>query len=423
MQKKLFILITFLVCRSLLPAQGNWTTIGRMLLPVSGAEAVAYDSSMVILGGYSDSLFRRVKTIQEFLPPSSWRIAGSMRYARDGFVSGRDSAQMFLFGGMSPRGSVDSNATLEKIRNIIPMVSSVVDTEYNFARIASTGLIHNGLFYFFGGRIIPRFGRDSTTPFIVEYDLRGHQITYQSDTLYNQWQPEGMMSASIDSVIFLFGGSYNGVSRSISKYNMITHRFERLRTNLLRPRAYGRAVRLGTTNKIMIVGGINENSFALRTMEIFEVLPNGAYTISQGPNFLYARKNLMAVYFREEVYIMGGEDMSHNDVVPFVEKFSFTNAINEPPENEIPTFLLHQNYPNPFNPVTTIGFSLAAVSNVTLNVYDILGKEVATLIHSRLMDKGTHEVEFDAGNLESGIYFSRLAVGKKTQIQKMLLLK
>ncbi|MBS4029512.1 MAG: T9SS type A sorting domain-containing protein, partial [Ignavibacteriales bacterium] len=85
-------------------------------------------------------------------------------------------------------------------------------------------------------------------------------------------------------------------------------------------------------------------------------------------------------------------------------------------------------YPNPFNPTTAIGFSLLAVSNVTLKVFDILGKEVATLIHSRVMDEGKHEVEFDASNLPSGVYFYRLYVTQQgllrySETKKLLLMK
>ncbi|MBS4028214.1 MAG: T9SS type A sorting domain-containing protein [Ignavibacteriales bacterium] len=84
---------------------------------------------------------------------------------------------------------------------------------------------------------------------------------------------------------------------------------------------------------------------------------------------------------------------------------------------------LFQNYPNPFNTKTVISFQLKVKSVVTLNVYNVLGKEVATLIHNRLMDEEKHEIEFDASNLTSGIYFYRLRSGNFSETQKLLLLK
>jgi len=88
-------------------------------------------------------------------------------------------------------------------------------------------------------------------------------------------------------------------------------------------------------------------------------------------------------------------------------------------------FQLFGNYPNPFNPVTRIRYSLAEQSQVRLVVYDILGREVATLINE-VQSEGIKEVEFDISNrkfLSSGFYFYKLEAGKFTAIKKMLLLR
>jgi len=81
-----------------------------------------------------------------------------------------------------------------------------------------------------------------------------------------------------------------------------------------------------------------------------------------------------------------------------------------------------QNYPNPFNPTTTITYSLPEDGNVRLVVYDYLGKEVAELING-LVQQGSHEVQFNASSLASGIYFYRLTAGNHSIIKKMLILK
>ena len=87
-------------------------------------------------------------------------------------------------------------------------------------------------------------------------------------------------------------------------------------------------------------------------------------------------------------------------------------------------FSLKQNYPNPFNPQTAIGFSLLAVGNVTLKVYDILGQEVATLLNNEAMQVGRHEIQFDGSTLTSGVYFYRLNVdGKFSETKKLMLMK
>lgn len=85
-------------------------------------------------------------------------------------------------------------------------------------------------------------------------------------------------------------------------------------------------------------------------------------------------------------------------------------------------FQLNQNYPNPFNPVTKIGYNITNKSQVTLKVYDILGRLVETLINSN-QDAGYYSLSFDASNLTSGIYFYTLSAGNFVETKKMILMK
>ena len=85
-------------------------------------------------------------------------------------------------------------------------------------------------------------------------------------------------------------------------------------------------------------------------------------------------------------------------------------------------FNLDQNYPNPFNPSTTITYQLPELSFVTITVYDVLGKKIATLINEDVQ-VGNHKVEFNESGLSSGIYFYKLQTEKFTRIRKMVLIK
>lgn len=85
-------------------------------------------------------------------------------------------------------------------------------------------------------------------------------------------------------------------------------------------------------------------------------------------------------------------------------------------------YRLQQNYPNPFNPSTVISYQLPANSMVTLKVYDVLGREVETLVNER-QNAGTHSITFDASTLPSGVYFYRLQAGTYSNTKKLLLLK
>lgn len=92
-------------------------------------------------------------------------------------------------------------------------------------------------------------------------------------------------------------------------------------------------------------------------------------------------------------------------------------------EKTIPiNYQLDQNYPNPFNPTTKIKFSLPKDSFVTLKVYDALGKEVISLVNEQ-KSAGNYEVNFNAINLASGLYFYRIDADNFSESRKMMLLK
>jgi uncharacterized protein (TIGR03790 family) len=90
--------------------------------------------------------------------------------------------------------------------------------------------------------------------------------------------------------------------------------------------------------------------------------------------------------------------------------------------NESLDFALHQNFPNPFNPTTTIRFVIPTAGKVLLKIYDVTGREVATLVDTDL-PAGTHQREFDGSALASGMYIYKLTTGEKTEQRKLLMMK
>lgn len=103
--------------------------------------------------------------------------------------------------------------------------------------------------------------------------------------------------------------------------------------------------------------------------------------------------------------------------------FSFVAGAVSVEEENIPLeFSLSQNYPNPFNPSTIIKYAIPTSGFVSLKIFNILGKEVATLVNQQ-MNAGNYKVEFDAANLSSGIYFYILQSGSFSKTNKMLLIK
>ena len=142
---------------------------------------------------------------------------------------------------------------------------------------------------------------------------------------------------------------------------------------------------------------------------------NGYGTTTEPQSYTFADENLVtgSYTYRLKQVDLNGSEYFYDEL---------TAEITYNPSE----FALQQNYPNPFNPSTQIDFSLAVDSRVTLNVYSLLGEKVATLVNSNFT-AGSHQINFDAANLNSGVYFYRIeATGNGTnfvEVKKMLLTK
>lgn len=182
---------------------------------------------------------------------------------------------------------------------------------------------------------------------------------------------------------------------------------------------------------------INVYDFSLSKKEI--LIDNVNFNHNNGFNsnfFSFIRNDSLIIYSLKEKSLVNIFDLSAinyrgNVIVdsPYVyvhQTLTVTNVENEIVKNE---FVLLQNYPNPFNPTTKIKFTIPNVGKgyirpqqTKLIVYDILGKEVKTLINE-IKTPGIYEVEFDASNLASGVYFYQLRSGNYISTKKMMLMR
>lgn len=166
------------------------------------------------------------------------------------------------------------------------------------------------------------------------------------------------------------------------------------------------SVRASNSNRIIAVG---KNGFIRATSN------GGTSWYNQNSNTAY---NLNSIYMLDSMtgFIVGDVGM----ILKTTDGGSmFVHQIG----TELPgTYSLQQNYPNPFNPATKITFRLSNAGLSSLKVFDILGREVATLVNEQL-NPGTYSVEWYAGEYPSGIYFYRLQTGKFTDTKRMTLIK
>lgn len=138
----------------------------------------------------------------------------------------------------------------------------------------------------------------------------------------------------------------------------------------------------------------------------------GNGTVNETKNYSYKDQNLTT-----------GNYSYRLKQVDFNGNFEYFNLQNEVIIGIPQKFALDQNYPNPFNPSTKINFSLPVDSKVTLNIYDLSGKLVQTLINNELKSANYYTVQFNGANLSSGAYFYSLVTGENSDTKKMILIK
>ncbi|MEN8194417.1 MAG: T9SS type A sorting domain-containing protein [Bacteroidota bacterium] len=423
--KNIIVLILILTTNFLIAQDGYWEITSYMEHPIAGGSAVIRDGKIYISGGYSKEAQDKVNWIQAYDPyQNSNEIVTDMQSPRYGHVSAIINEKLYFVGGI--HDSTETNLGLEEWDFVSIDTTQLVAADSNFNRIFATGVSYDSLFYLIGGNSYSKKDGNDLS-YIVEYDLTNDSIQYKfSNDGYANEFPEQQMSVIYGDDIFIFGGVLNGVLQSIQKFNISTHTLDTLDIKLLEPRAGGIAVQHGQRNEIYIIGGFNEGNSALRTVEIF-IISGDDYYINSGPELNEARTNLMVVSPGEDKMIVLGGYNENGEVLSSIEQFGVSTTSEESKETAQMSFRLEQNFPNPFNPSTTIKYGIPLdlrykTQDVRLNVYNVLGSEIATLVN-KAQEPGNYEIKFDASDLPSGIYFYRLQFGNNTITKKMTVLK
>lgn len=256
------------------------------------------------------------------------------------------------------------------------------------------------------------------------------------DPITDNWQPTDTTNApspriehtavwSGNKMIVWCGGTSNGYDNTGGIYAPVTNTWSPTSlTNAPSPRIIPTAIWTGI--RMVIWGGIGEGSYVLNTGGIYDTATNAwsSTTLSGAPS---PRCFHTAVWTGSKMIIWGGVDA--NNLLNSGGVYSnpaIIGLINN--EGNLPKeFKLEQNYPNPFNPSTKIRFDIPVSGqkleyDTRLVIYDMLGREILSLVKEPL-NPGAYEVEWDASNYPSGIYFYMLQSGNQVDTKKMVLVK
>lgn len=267
-----------------------------------------------------------------------------------------------------------------------------------------------------------------------------YQDIYRYDLSQNQFYYEGSLSEKINAATFDLNGNiyavtqsgkflqvnpYNAQSNVISTktipyqsicYDVNSGKFYTTlnsTNNDIKNAIYeitatnGDTVRIATTNKNKIIGGIAADGYG------------NLFLIPTPEGLKYAGLYKFNIT-NKTIDSLGNTNLRNLRSIAFVPQnitsvYDFANNIPQ-------TYNLYQNYPNPFNPTTTIQFSIPERTNVKLSIFDVLGREIQTIVNDEL-SAGTYKFNFNANYLSSGIYFYRIDAGKFSSVKKMILMK
>jgi N-acetylneuraminic acid mutarotase len=357
-------------------ASQTWdTTTACLSTPRAYATAVALDDSIYVMGGV-DNDGHILNSVEVYDPTKDqWHYADSMHYRRKGASAAAFGDSIFVFGGGGEYGVLHRAIEVYSPQDGTWLMG---DTTI-YGRAFHHAVRIKGYIYIFGGigsvggtvvgpiknveRFDPATGADSALSLALDPRLF-FDVVVRNDSVF---EISGYGSS--------YGNGYYGDIALLDFRAVATYQYQS-KLMLRSPRA-GFVADIDDRGFIYVFGGVSPG------------------------------------------YKQGQLPVAEVEVIPSsIEAVNYTRGQNTEPVS----FSLLQNYPNPFNPSTRIGYQVPAVGRVVLKVYDVVGREVRTLV-DRVESPGKYEVQFNAENLPSGAYIYELRSANGTFDKKMVLIK
>lgn len=279
-------------------------------------------------------------------------------------------------------------------------------------------------------------GTETTESIQADYVIRSYVISLAHGQKRQFWTTITEYGHYDESVIFAHVGLvHNRINKDGISHKKLAYYTYKKMVEVLEGSDWTavETVREDTVNKVYIYKFTKQgtpiwvawnDSSVTRTITISGISSNRVKTTKAVPRYESGKQvvDYTTAFQTDTLAVTNGAVMLTLGERPvFVEPLTVT-SVEDKRENVPQQFRLYQNYPNPFNPSTTIHFSILRRSHVTLKVFDVLGREVATLVNGEL-SAGEHSVVFKAEKMASGVYFYRLSADDFVETKKMLIAK
>ena len=359
------------------PATDTWSNAVGMPTPRVGLSVTVMDNIIYAIGGQLNYEFtnpEQVAAVEAYDPnANSWSTKAPLPLALSFFSTDAVNGKIYLIGGrlngFTLSGSVyEYDPATDAWKNIVFFADQARNTEFGAAA-------YNGQIILIGG---------------------------------DQPPPSG-------DLFYIFDPASKSWSQSASLLQLASQ---------MQAHVIGQSV--------VVAGGSNHchhgcgDPIAQTTVQLYSIADSSWQLATEMPE---PRLGYASAVVANKLYVFGGASkrISITDATLHANTYEFTppasvTSVEISQGTQPEEFTLRQNHPNPFNPSTTIQFTLAKRATVKLTIFDILGREVAVLVHETL-DRGSHNVIFEPSDLASGIYFYRLQAGAFVQTKKLTLLR
>ena len=402
----------------------KWTNTTQMNVPRYSHKMVLLNTGKVLAIGGGE------KSCEIFNPDmEKWEITDSINVIRDGgysVIKIKDGKIMvlggykLLFNG-DPILIYNENDIYDPVTRKWTIAAPMLKPRMDFAAT----LLNNGNILVSGG-----FNHGDKYLKECEIYLTDSNTWVETDSLIEARSAHSQILLDDGNVLLVGGTSRDSNGNAIPEnhcllYNVQTSKWETVGKIAAYRNSPG--VFKLDANKIIILGGDDGN-----TWEIYSTEKYKSIYINPFPITLIINSNNTIQFKNNNIFVAGGTEFTTTGfpvLSPSKKCFQFdiTTAIEEKSTELIESFKLFQNYPNPFNPSTQINFSIIYSSKVSLKIYDILGREIKTLLNKKL-NPGRYSITWDgtdnSGNkVTSGMYIYRIKANNFVKSEKMILMK